>query len=127
MPDILKYVALEGKAQINVDQDGQLILFMCDSKGNPFPNIEPIFFSSIPKNAVGSKPEGPGTSEVIIPQLDPPIKFLFISLLAQFNEEHFHRYQPLWDIIDPTLTWDTALIPTPETMPTMNPTGPPKP
>lgn len=111
---------------MGIAPDGRLTLSICGQDGIPFPGTEPIFFA-IPGTTLGIVPDDPEDPQIPSPPLNPPIFFLYIELLAQFNEEDFNRYQPLWDIIDPKLTWDNALIPTLENMPNMNPTGPPKP
>lgn len=125
----VKYVRLKGYAHIGVAVDGRLTLNMCDEKGKPYQaaGLRPIFFSHIPGTPEHSVPKYPENPEVVPPPLNPPIKFLFIEMLAQFSEDDFKKYQPLWDIIEPTLTWDTALDPTQYNMQDMNPTGPPKP
>jgi hypothetical protein len=112
----VKYVRLQGYAQIGVADDGRLTLLMCSNDGKPHPGIQPIVFSHLPESERASF--GQGTPP-------PPIRFLKIDLLAEFNQQDFERYLPLWGIIEPGLTWETALDPTPETMPHMNPTGPP--
>jgi len=126
MSETVKYVLLKGRAKMGVATDGRLTLAMCAQDGTPYPGTEPIFFA-IPGTTVGIVPEDPKVPEVHSPPLNPLINFLDIELLAQFNEKDFIRYQPLWNIIAPTLTWATALIPNQHNMPNMNPTGPPKP
>lgn len=119
MDEEVKYVRLRGFGQIGFDEEGRLTLTMCDPDGQPLAGVERVFFSHIP----GQRRSLPDGTSVI----NPPIKFLDIDLLAQFNQQDFNRYQPLWSKIQPGLTWQNALVPTPLTMPNMNPTGPPKP
>ncbi|WP_031529315.1 hypothetical protein [Dyadobacter crusticola] len=121
----VKYVRLKGFAHIGVAVDGRLTLIMCDKKGNAYPGIEPIFFSFIPGKEQGTVPPSQESPSQIPPPVNPPIKFLNIDMYAQFNEEDFKRYQPLWNIITPQLTWASAELPAPDTMDKMNPTGPP--
>lgn len=121
----LKYVRLQGYAHIGVAADGRLTLRMCDNSGMPYPGIEPIVFSFIPGT---KKDEAPRVTEKparISLSVNPPIRFLNIDMYAQFSEADFKRYQPLWDIIAPQLTWASAELPAPDTMEHMNPTGPP--
>lgn len=118
MDEIVKYVRLQGYAHLGLAEDGRLTLMMCGPDGVPLSDIERIFFSNIPNTPK------PDTKPV---EFHPPIKFLGIDLLAQFNKADFDRYQPLWTKIQPNLTWGNALIPDTSNMEHMNPTGPPKP
>ena len=118
MSEVVKYVRLQGFANLSLDDAGRLTLMMCEPDGTPLSGTERIFFSNIP-----DAPK-PGTKPV---KFHPPIKFLNVDLLAQFNKADFTRYQPLWNKIQPQLTWDSAIIPDESNMELMNPTGPPKP
>ncbi|MEO6283001.1 MAG: hypothetical protein ABIN80_13850 [Dyadobacter sp.] len=125
--ETVKYVRLQGHAHIGVAVDGRLTLTMCDPTGTPYPVKRPIFFAFIPGTSKGWIPPFPKNPPVVAPPVNPPIKFLDIDMYVQFTEDMFKIYEDLWKIIAPGLTWETAVLPTPETMPTMNPTGPPKP
>ncbi|KQS33870.1 hypothetical protein [Dyadobacter sp. Leaf189] len=123
----LKYVRLQGYAHIGVAVDGRLALRMCDNLGTPYPGIESIVFSFIPGTKKDEAPPFPDNPPRVSLPVNPPIKFLNIDMYAQFSEADFKRYQPLWDIITPQLTWAQAELPAPDTMDHMNPTGPPTP
>ncbi|MCF0051625.1 hypothetical protein MUK70_15130 [Dyadobacter chenwenxiniae] len=125
--ETVKYVRLRGYAHIGVAVDGRLTLSMCDPMGKPYPVKRPIFFSFIPGTPEGWTPSFPENPPVVPPPVNPPIRFLKIDMYAQFTEDQFKLYDDLWKIIDPDLTWETAELPTPETMDDMNPTGPPRP
>lgn len=125
--ETVKYVRLQGNANLGIADDGRLTLHMCQPERVPLPGVEPIFFSFIPGTAKGSVPSDQETPKTPASDTNPPLRFLNIDMLVQFNKKDFDRYQPLWDKIQPELTWDNAWEPTPETMPNMNPTGPPRP
>ncbi len=124
MAGTVKYVRLQGYVQLGVADDGRLTLIMCDKEGKPYAGTEPIFFSWIP-GANGKTAEQPDPAAN--GKANSPVRFLNMDMYAEFNEADFNRYKPLWNIVQPSLTWQNALVPNPITMPHMNPTGPPKP
>lgn len=118
-----KYVRLRGRAHLGIAADGRLTLTMCNAKGDPL--ASPITFSNIP-----GKPAPPDANYITVTgpdgtKLNPPIMFLNSEMLVRLNQADFNHYKGLWQAAGMSDQWADAEIPNQQTMPTMNPTGPP--
>jgi len=109
MEEEVKYVHFKGHAQIGISPEGNLTLVLFDDLNKPINEDDPFIFLDIPT----------GTQK--------RLKIFDSSgLIGQFTEEAFARNLSKIQKIHPGLTWETAESPEPETMPHMNPTGPPR-
>ncbi|GAB2526668.1 hypothetical protein [Spirosoma aerophilum] len=109
LPEDLRYVYVESKLDIRIDDTGRITFVLIDADGKPINPDLPFVFSHIPNSSNVKS-----------------IRLLNAELYAAFTKESFLTHQDTLLKIDPTLTsWDKAELPNPETMPEMNPIGPP--
>jgi hypothetical protein len=109
LPEDLRYVYIESKVDVRIDETGKITFVLIDAKGEPINLDKPFVFSHIPNN----------------PDVRS-IRFLKAELYAAFTQESFLTHQETLLKIDPNLTsWEKGELPTSTTMREMNPIGPP--